>query len=148
MIRQPKGVMGVIAPWNFPVECALVMVNDIIGAGNRAVVKASELAPATSALLERIIAADFDPAELAVVNGGVGLSGAFRGPSVGSPDLYRRRARPRYHGGCGSQPDPLARTRRQEPDPVHRNRRRCGTCRAPFYFRIFKGGQVYLARLW
>ena len=62
VIRQPKGVMGVIAPWNFPVECALVMVNDILGAGNRAIVKASELAPETGALLERIIAADFDPA--------------------------------------------------------------------------------------
>lgn len=77
VIRQPKGVMGNIAPWNFPVESALVMVCDMLGAGNRVIVKASESAPATGALLEDIIASTFDGAELAIVNGGVGLSQYF-----------------------------------------------------------------------
>lgn len=77
VIRQPKGVIGNIAPWNFPVECALVMVNDMIGAGNRVIVKASEYAPATGALLASITAATFDPTELAVVNGDLRLAEHF-----------------------------------------------------------------------
>jgi coniferyl-aldehyde dehydrogenase len=48
VIRQPKGVIGNLAPFNFPIECALVMVNDMIAAGNRVIVKASEQTPATS----------------------------------------------------------------------------------------------------
>jgi coniferyl-aldehyde dehydrogenase len=77
VIRQPKGVNGVLGPWNFPVESALVMVNDILAAGNRAIVKASELAPATGEVLAEVIAAAFDPAELAVVNGGVDFARHF-----------------------------------------------------------------------
>lgn len=77
VIRQPKGVMGNIAPWNFPVESALVMVNDMLAAGNRVIVKASELAPATGALLQQAIGKAFDPTELAIVNGGIGLAQHF-----------------------------------------------------------------------
>jgi coniferyl-aldehyde dehydrogenase len=77
VIRQPKGVMGNIAPWNFPIECALVMVNEMLGAGNRVIVKASEFTPSTGALLANIIAEAFDRSELAVVNGGVELSRYF-----------------------------------------------------------------------
>lgn len=79
VIRQPKGVMGNIAPWNFPVESALVMVSDMLAAGNRVIVKASELAPATGALLEAAIAEEFDLTELAIVNGGVELAQHFAG---------------------------------------------------------------------
>ena len=69
VIRQPKGVIGNMAPWNFPVECALVMVNDMLAAGNRVIVKASRQTPATSALLEDAIRAEFDEDTLAVVCG-------------------------------------------------------------------------------
>lgn len=69
VIRQPKGVIGNLAPWNFPVECALVMVNDMLAAGNRVIVKASEQTPATSELLQQAIAEAFDESELAVVCG-------------------------------------------------------------------------------
>lgn len=69
VIRQPKGVIGNLAPWNFPIECALVMVNDMIAAGNRVIVKASEQTPATSELLREAIAEAFDDGELAVVCG-------------------------------------------------------------------------------
>lgn len=69
VIRQPKGVIGNLAPWNFPIECALVMVNDMLAAGNRVIVKAAEATPATSALLRQAIAEAFDEDELAVVIG-------------------------------------------------------------------------------
>lgn len=67
VIRQPKGVIGNLAPWNFPIECALVMVNDMMGAGNRVIVKASRQTPATSELMQSVIASRFDESELAVV---------------------------------------------------------------------------------
>jgi coniferyl-aldehyde dehydrogenase len=74
---QPKGVVGNIAPWNFPVECSLVMVNDMLAAGNRVIVKPSELAPATAVVLQEAVAAHFDESLLAVVNGGVELARYF-----------------------------------------------------------------------
>lgn len=77
VIRQPKGVMGNIAPWNFPIECALVMVNEMLAGGNKVIVKASELAPETGKLLETMIGSAFDESELAVVNGGIELSRYF-----------------------------------------------------------------------
>ncbi len=77
VIRQPKGVMGNMAPWNFPIECALVMVNDMLAAGNRVIVKGAELTPATSALLEEAIKAEFDEDTLAVVNGDTSFAEYF-----------------------------------------------------------------------
>jgi coniferyl-aldehyde dehydrogenase len=67
VIRQPKGVIGNLAPWNFPIECALVMVNDMLAAGNRVIVKASRQTPATSELMQTVIAERFDETELAIV---------------------------------------------------------------------------------
>lgn len=67
VIRQPKGVIGNLAPWNFPIECALVMVNDMLAAGNRVIVKASRQTPATSELMQSVIASKFDETELAIV---------------------------------------------------------------------------------
>lgn len=67
VIRQPKGVIGNLAPWNFPIECALVMVNDMLAAGNRVIVKASRQTPATSMLMRKVIADRFDESELAIV---------------------------------------------------------------------------------
>ena len=69
VIRQPKGVIGNMAPWNFPIECGLVMVNDMMAAGNRVIVKASSQTPVTSALMQKVIAEKFDESELAVVFG-------------------------------------------------------------------------------
>jgi coniferyl-aldehyde dehydrogenase len=67
VIRQPKGVIGNLAPWNFPIECALVMVNDMLAAGNRVIVKASRQTPATSELMQAVIAERFDETELVIV---------------------------------------------------------------------------------
>jgi coniferyl-aldehyde dehydrogenase len=77
IVRVPKGVMGNIAPWNFPIESALVMAVDMLAAGNTVVIKPSELAPATSAALAGLVAEYFGPEELAVVEGGVDVASAF-----------------------------------------------------------------------
>lgn len=69
VVAEPKGVVLIISPWNFPLNLALVPLISALAAGNRCVVKPSELAPATSALIARIAADLFDPSEVAVVEG-------------------------------------------------------------------------------
>ncbi|MBI1731431.1 MAG: aldehyde dehydrogenase family protein [Gammaproteobacteria bacterium] len=77
VIHQPKGVIGNISPWNFPIECALVMINDMLAAGNRAIIKTSELAPASAEVVRAAVASHFDGDLLAVVTGGVDLGRHF-----------------------------------------------------------------------
>lgn len=77
IVRVPKGVNGVIAPWNFPIESALVMTVDILAAGNSVIIKPSELAPATSQALEEAVTACFDPEVMAVVQGGPDVAAGF-----------------------------------------------------------------------
>ena len=77
VIKLPKGVMGNISPWNFPIECSLVMVNEMLAAGNRVIVKLSEFAPATAALLQDRVGEFFAPDVLSVVVGGVEFSQNF-----------------------------------------------------------------------
>jgi len=74
---QPKGVVGVISPWNFPVQLALGPIVGILAAGNRAMLKPSELTPATSELLKALIAGAFDEEEISVVTGGQSVGAAF-----------------------------------------------------------------------
>ncbi len=73
----PKGVNGIIAPWNFPIECALVMVADIFAAGNSAIIKPSELAPNCARVLEEVVSEAFAPEILAVTQGGPEFARAF-----------------------------------------------------------------------
>lgn len=77
VVRQPKGVLGNIAPWNFPIECALIMTADMLAAGNRVIVKSAELAPATATVLAEAIDAHFPRDVLAVVSGGAELAAYF-----------------------------------------------------------------------
>ena len=77
VIRQPKGVIGNISPWNFPIECALIMVNDMFASGNRVVIKTSEHAPSSAEVVKEAVAAHFDQDLLAVVTGGVDLAQYF-----------------------------------------------------------------------
>jgi coniferyl-aldehyde dehydrogenase len=77
LMRQPLGVVGVIAPWNYPCQLSLVPAAAAIAAGNRVLIKPSELTPAFSALLAQLVAEAFEPAELAVVQGGVDIGQAF-----------------------------------------------------------------------
>jgi coniferyl-aldehyde dehydrogenase len=77
VVRQPLGVVGVISPWNYPVQLALMPAVAALAAGNRVLLKPSELTPRTSALLEHGIAARFAADEFAVVNGGPDVGEAF-----------------------------------------------------------------------
>lgn len=74
---QPKGVVGVIAPWNFPVNLVMSPLAGIFAAGNRAMVKTSEFTPVTTALFEEIVARYFAAEELAFVSGGPDVGKAF-----------------------------------------------------------------------
>ncbi len=77
VIYVPKGVNGNISPWNFPIDCSLVMVADMLAAGNTVIVKPSELAPATAQALDRAVAEHFDADVLAFVQGGPELARIF-----------------------------------------------------------------------
>jgi coniferyl-aldehyde dehydrogenase len=77
IMPQPLGVIGNIVPWNYPCQLALVPVAAALAAGNRVMIKPSELTPAFASLLARLAARYFSPAELAVVEGGVEVSRDF-----------------------------------------------------------------------
>jgi len=67
---EPFGVAMIAAPWNYPFQLSLSPLIAAVGAGNCVVLKPSELAPATGALMAKIIAGVFDPAHVSVVIGG------------------------------------------------------------------------------
>ncbi len=67
---EPYGVTLIMAPWNYPFQLSLVPLIGAIAAGNCAVVKPSAYAPATSALLQRMVQECFDVGHVAVVEGG------------------------------------------------------------------------------
>jgi coniferyl-aldehyde dehydrogenase len=77
IVRQPLGVVGVISPWNYPVQLALAPVVAALAAGNRVMLKPSELTPATSALLAQLVAARFREDEFVVVLGDATIGHAF-----------------------------------------------------------------------
>ncbi|WP_066545940.1 MULTISPECIES: aldehyde dehydrogenase family protein, partial [unclassified Sphingomonas] len=74
---QPKGVVGVISPWNFPVNLVMSPLAGVFAAGNRAMVKTSEFTPATAALFEELAAKYFAADELVFVSGGPDVGKAF-----------------------------------------------------------------------
>jgi coniferyl-aldehyde dehydrogenase len=76
---QPKGVVGVMTPWNFPVQLAMDAIAGAFGAGNSVMLKPSEFTPATSALLAETIDLYFDEEEIAVILGGPDVGAAFSG---------------------------------------------------------------------
>jgi coniferyl-aldehyde dehydrogenase len=74
---QPLGVVGVISPWNFPVALSFGPLAGILAAGNRCLIKPSELTPEVSALMQQLVARYFEPEELAVVTGDARRAEAF-----------------------------------------------------------------------
>lgn len=66
---EPKGVAYIIAPWNFPIMLALNPVISAVAAGNCFILKPSELAPHSSALLKSLLAEVFSEEEAAVIEG-------------------------------------------------------------------------------
>ncbi|RFA20628.1 aldehyde dehydrogenase family protein [Subtercola boreus] len=71
VVKEPLGVVLVIAPWNYPVQLLLVPIIGAIAAGNAVVAKPSELAPATSAVFARLFPRYLDNRAITVVEGGV-----------------------------------------------------------------------------
>jgi coniferyl-aldehyde dehydrogenase len=74
---QPLGVVGVISPWNFPINLTFAPLAGILAAGNRVMIKPSEYTPATSELMRELIAGAYDETEIAVLPGGPDVGRAF-----------------------------------------------------------------------
>jgi coniferyl-aldehyde dehydrogenase len=66
LMPQPLGVVGIIAPWNYPLQLTLAPAVGALAAGNRVMIKPSELVPRFSVLLQQAIAAKFDASEMLV----------------------------------------------------------------------------------
>jgi len=74
---QPKGVIGCISPWNFPVGLTFAPLAGIFAAGNRTMIKPSEFTEETSELMKELFAKYFTPEEVAVVTGGPDVGATF-----------------------------------------------------------------------
>lgn len=74
---QPVGVVGIMVPWNYPIQLALLPLVGAWSAGNRAMIKLSEFTPATNAVLRALLAEAFAEDEVAVIEGGVEVSSLF-----------------------------------------------------------------------
>ena len=73
----PLGVVGIVAPWNYPFQLAIVPLANALAAGNRVMIKPSEFTPTVSALLARMLGEIFSADEVLVVQGDAALSAAF-----------------------------------------------------------------------
>jgi coniferyl-aldehyde dehydrogenase len=74
---QPNGVIANIGPWNFPVLAAFSPLAPMLAAGNRVILKVSELTPRTAELCRTMIEKAYDPTEVACFYGGPDLGAAF-----------------------------------------------------------------------
>jgi coniferyl-aldehyde dehydrogenase len=77
VVYQPVGVVGIIAPWNYPLQLALAPLVAALAAGNRAMIKPSELVPETAELLRDLVSDTFPEDQVAVVTGGIEVGEAF-----------------------------------------------------------------------
>lgn len=75
--HEPKGVIGIVSPWNFPVGLTFAPMMQAFAAGNRVLLKPSELTPQTSALIATLVHRAFSPEEAAVVTGGADIAAQF-----------------------------------------------------------------------
>lgn len=74
---EPKGVIGILSPWNFPVNLTFGPLMQIFAAGNRAMIKPSEFTERTSELMAKLVDQAFDEAECAVFTGSPSVAQAF-----------------------------------------------------------------------
>ncbi|MGV9801919.1 aldehyde dehydrogenase family protein [Mycobacterium sp. NPDC003449] len=79
VVPCPLGVVGIIGPWNFPVQLTVLPAAAAFAAGNRVMIKMSEVTPRTAELMAATAPRYFDPAELRVVTGGAGVAAEFAG---------------------------------------------------------------------
>ena len=77
LVPQPLGMTLIVAPWNYPVQLALAPLIGAVAAGNVCVLKPSELAPASSAVVKAIVDMAFDPKWVATIEGGIETSQAL-----------------------------------------------------------------------
>src|SRR5438552_7271099 len=77
IIPQPKGCVGIMVPFNFPINLAVGPLTSAVAAGNRAMLKMSELTPAIGELFARLVADRFSPEKIVVVNGPMVVSQEF-----------------------------------------------------------------------
>lgn len=74
---EPKGVCLIIAPWNYPLQLIMSPLVSAIAAGNCAILKPSELSEATAGVISKLIAATFEPREIACFEGDADVSAAL-----------------------------------------------------------------------
>jgi len=74
---EPKGVIGILSPWNFPVNLAFAPLMQVLAAGNRAMIKPSEFTERTSMLMAELVEDYFTPDEVAIVTGGPEVAATF-----------------------------------------------------------------------
>ncbi len=74
---QPKGVIGNMAPWNFPIVLALGPACDMLAAGNHVIIKPSDLTPATSQVMDELISEHFDESVMTVIQGELDVAKHF-----------------------------------------------------------------------
>ena len=155
VLYQPVGVVGIISPWNYPVTLAVSPMAAALAAGNRVLIKPSELTPRTAALMKSMFADIFEPDLVEVVTGGPEVGAAFsslpfhhllytgsthvgrhgdegggREPHPGDPGAGRQVARHRPRvlpDRHGGQPHRLGQVRQLGPD-LHRSRLSAGPC--------------------
>ncbi len=77
IIPQPLGVIGIISPWNYPLQLAIMPLIGALGAGNRAMIKPSEYTPKLSELMKTVLGEIFTEDEVFVATGGVDVASAF-----------------------------------------------------------------------
>jgi len=77
IVPQPLGVIGIISPWNYPLQLAIMPLIGALGAGNRAMIKPSEYTPRLADLLKRVLGTIFNDDEVFVATGGVEVAQAF-----------------------------------------------------------------------
>jgi coniferyl-aldehyde dehydrogenase len=91
----PKGVVGIIGPWNFPVNLVALPAAEAFAAGNRVMIKMSEVTPRTAETFASLTPRYFDQAELDIVTGGADVAAEFAGLPfdhlffTGSPSVGR-----------------------------------------------------------
>ena len=77
VLYQPLGVIGVIAPWNYPLFLAIGPLAQALAAGNRVMLKMSEFTPEFSALFQQLIASHFDESHVTVITGDAQIAQQF-----------------------------------------------------------------------
>jgi coniferyl-aldehyde dehydrogenase len=77
VLYQPLGVVGIVSPWNYPFQLAMAPLVSAIAAGNRVMLKPSELSPRTSELIQKLLREAFDAELIEVILGGPQVGAAF-----------------------------------------------------------------------